>query len=363
MFEYPVKMACGVEFNNKIYMSSIILNGLFEYDIQRESLKYISPFVEESAYYALHKGCLAYGDEIWFIPQHGKKIAVFNTKTEGLSYIKPEYEKEYKSPLDNLPTISYSYGTYETNMLFILPASIDAVNIINMKTKKVESINNVLNQGEYFSAGIYHDGLIHAFTGDGKWRVEINPYKYTAKRFKWDLSIVSDIKWIDETGRYYISSIQSKEIITANKEFSDISTYTIEQDTNEKFGIGYEMVYNHKLYLFPWGCSKTYRFDLDSMKFTKLEIQEEKNIAINYNPVQSDNYIIGTTETVPYIVIMDEKEKTMKTIPMKADMLKIQENVKKAGLDIKKVFWNNDHLIINEKNVNLSDFITFVDGL
>lgn len=363
MIKYSVNMACGAEIGNKIYMSSISLNGLFEYDLQEKRLKYLSPFANELPCYAIHRGAISYGDEIWFVPQNGNFIAILNVIDRRIEYLKPEFEKSFLSPFDKLPTISYCFGKFDESKLYILPAAIDAVNIIDMKTRELGTVKNVITDGECICSGIYHAGMIHAFTIDGKWRIEIDPVRLEAKRYSWCGLRVADIKWIDQLKVYFISVFGKYTILTADENFENIETYKYMPEENKKYGTMYMRVSKDGFYLFPWRSACIEKITLSLKKNRSIDLSKMVGDEIFYNPVDSNRYTMGVTVNAPILIVLNENDDEIGILPLKVNIDEIQKQAALCGVEIKDLFWKNDFAIILEEKMGLNGFLEYVRGL
>lgn len=363
MVEYSVNIACGAEIDNKIYMSSISLNGLFEYDLEEKQLRYLSPFLKESPCHAIHRGAVSCDDEVWFVPQHGKYIAVLNRKNGKIDYITPEYEKSFLSPLDKHPTISYCYGKFEESKLYMLPAAVDAVNIIDMKTKQVQAVRNVIAAGEYISAGIYHDGIIHAFTGDGKWRIEIDPVKLEAKRYSWCGYRIVDIKWVDNFGVYCIKILEKNIILTADENFDNIERFEYMQDENETHGTLYMKLSKGGFYLFPWKSTYIVKMSLPLMENRRFEISKKAGDVIFFKLIDSNKYTMGVTENASILIMLNEDKDEVETVSLKVGLEEIQNKAASCGMVLKELFRKDDFAVLPEEKMGLRGFLEYVKNL
>ena len=359
--EYPVRMACGCEFEGKAYFSSLYFNGLFEMDLTKKKLEYVLSFGKEKPCYAIHCGCLKFGSEIWFVPQHGRYISVFDTGSNNLEYIEPQFKDRYLSPLDNLPTICYSYGKIDEENFFLLPAAIDAVNIINVKNKHVTVVEGVIEEGEYICCGVYHEGVIHAFTGDGKWRIEIDTNGLSVQRYEWNRVQVSDIHWITEMNIYCAIRANTSDVYLLDAEFKLIKSITYDGSDKNLHRAGSLLVENQSVWLYPWKSKFLEKIQLEDDAREFIELDNELDEEYLLKPVCSANSVIGVAETSPLLIIFDKDTKTFESVSLNFDVLDVKHKLSGTGIGIRGLFWGRDPFtVINEGDIELYDFINMV---
>lgn len=156
-----LKFNAGVEYDHKLILSSIGINGLWVYDLISHKIIAYRKFEREEKSYAIHRKAFLYRDEAWFIPQNGNYIAIVNLINYEISYMELQYQRLNKKGIDLLNAKTYDGGIIEEQMLYMVPSGIGTLNVIDMKEKKIRKCwdidtgDNVLTHGFYWKKSIY----------------------------------------------------------------------------------------------------------------------------------------------------------------------------------------------------------------
>lgn len=356
--KYRVRIKCGARVGDEIYMSPIHLNGLLKYDLKAGKLDYLFPFENEMVSHSVHNSSFVYGNEVWFTPQNGEYIAIYDTLTGIVEYIKAQYKKKYTAILDGLPTISYFCEKCSDDMAYILPAAVDAINVIDLKTKQVKAIFGVLEDGEYISAGAFHDDVIYAFTGDGKYRIDIDIKNISIRRYGGYGKTIKDIKLINEEKDFVIVTTDGVYIVDESEFINGTELNANKKilSTNNEIGIVHK--YKDSIYLCPWNSQFFYKMDMHSKQVNKVNEHFKENVY--FTPINSNQGIFGVTESHPFLFKVDGKSEEVMEIPLELSFQEIFEKVIEADIKLHNVFWGGEFSIINENNISVESFIRYI---
>lgn len=171
MDELNLRFNTGVKYKERLILSSNEINGMWVYDLIEEKLVYHSKFEKEDNCYAIHRKAFLYKDEAWFIPQNGKYIAVVNLLTYEITYMDLPYESIHEKGMDISGCLTYDGGIIEDRYLYIIPAGIDALSIVDLEKRTIKT---------YYGINKEQDFLAHGFI----WGDSIYLYPWTSLRFK-----------------------------------------------------------------------------------------------------------------------------------------------------------------------------------
>ncbi len=356
MSKYQLMMSCGAVVDNVVYMSSALMNGLFSYDLEKKSIRYLMPFTSELPCYVTHCGAVPFQNEVWFIPQHGENISIYDTCTNQIKLIKPLYTEKYQAPSDGVPSISYFYDKRGNSKLYLLPAAIDALDIIDLESKQIDAIYGVIKQGESLIAGIYHKGVIYAFTSDGKWRVDIDVDNKKVNRHPGFGKAVLDIKWIEKTKTFLMTTADDVMMVAEKSLIQRTGNNSVDKILDVEHKYGYASIYGDYIFLFPWKDHYIGKIDINTLETSEIDIGKSNGV-LYFKPADAGKFIIGVSENLPLLLKIDKDTMAIETIEMDIDFSVIIEKVHEKGIKRQDVFWNNDLSIVSEKMIDIDDFV------
>jgi hypothetical protein len=160
-----INFNAGVRFKNKLILSSIVVNGLWVYDILLDKIVLYKRFEQEQTSYAIHRRAFLYNDEAWFIPQYGNKIAIVDLNHYDISYIEIPFKQFSEDGLKKTQAKTYDGGIFNEHYLYMIPTGIDALNIIDLRDRSVQTFYNV-NDNEVLMHGFFYENKIYAYSED-----------------------------------------------------------------------------------------------------------------------------------------------------------------------------------------------------
>ncbi len=356
MAKVEVRMSAGAQIDDSIYLSAIGMNGLFEYMVSKNELHYLMPFSSEDAAYSLHSCAVAYGYDVWFIPQHGRKVAVYNVRNKNLRYIILKYREVFESPFDQLPTISYK-SVVEGEYLYILPAAIDSLNVVNMSTGEVTAFYNMIKKGESIVYGAYHEGKIQAFTSDGNWRIEVDVLSGIISRYEWNYGPIADIVWNDSVNGFVVGKAGEAKIYIFNDDFSNAEQKTFSD--GECFN-GYMKQLGDKIWLYPWESKKIIKLDINTWKREITDLTPMEDVFLRMRVIYSDSKVAGMATTEGLLFYLDDKSSKWEKIFSYYDTKEMLKKLNEYSFDLRTVFWKKTENLLNEKDYGLDAFIEYI---
>jgi hypothetical protein len=160
-----MKFNAGVKYKDKLILSSIEVNGLWVYDLILDKIVLYKKFEQEEASFAIHRKAFLYNDEAWFIPQYGNKIAIVDLNNYDISYIEIPFKQFSEEGLKKLQAKTYDGGLFNEHYLYTIPTGIDALNIIDLRDRSVQTFYNV-NNNEVLMHGFFYENKICAYSED-----------------------------------------------------------------------------------------------------------------------------------------------------------------------------------------------------
>lgn len=357
MFDLKVCMSGGIEIGDYIYLTSINLNGLFRFDKKKSKLQFLCTFSEEDPSYALYNGAFSYGDEIWFVPQHGKQIAIYNIKTGNIEYVSPVYEEKYEITFDKIHTLAFSSGLIDESHFYILPAGVDAAMIVDMGTREIKTINHIIGKGEYIWTGEYHNGIIHAFTGDGKWRIEINPDTLSYERVEWTDKPVTDVVWNDHWKKYIVSSARENYITIFDENFKNPQIIAYRDSIDGRSLRGRIFSKGKDVFAVIRYSNAIERIDIEK-KSTDRILLENIESQPYFEKVQSNEHIIGISITDNTLVYYENDSQEWCVQLLVADFKEIYDYSVSKGKKPADLFWSGN--VMREGDVSLKGFLEYI---
>ena len=147
-----IPFLAGAKYENKIYFSSLYVNGLFEYDCGTKVCKYLMKFDEKNLTSMLHRKAAIFENQIWFMPWEARKIARYDITNNKMTY--------YDVGCKEGTLLYFDYARYD-NMLFFIPyANNIPIAIIDVKHNIVNLINGISEKEHIAGAGYYNNKLL-----------------------------------------------------------------------------------------------------------------------------------------------------------------------------------------------------------
>lgn len=147
-------MSCAVVVGNYVFFSALDFNALLKMNLLSKKIEYICRFENETRMQRLHVKAFRYKKQIWFVPLFGNYIACFYLDKNKMEYI--EVPKRITGVLgkdifwlhtksDSIRPQFFDAGKVNDEMIYLIPATSDAVVILNMKTGDIRPFYDVVN--------------------------------------------------------------------------------------------------------------------------------------------------------------------------------------------------------------------------
>lgn len=149
-----IPFLAGAKYKNKIYFSSLYVNGLFEYDCSTRVCKYLMKFDEKYLSSMLHRKAAIFEDQIWFMPWEASKIVRYDITNNQLFY--------YDVGCKEGALLYFDYARYD-NMLYFIPYEDNiSIAVIDEKHNTVNLIDGISEETHIAGAGYYNNKLLLA---------------------------------------------------------------------------------------------------------------------------------------------------------------------------------------------------------
>lgn len=179
--KYKIPFACGVMYQEKLYISSIAGNDLFQYDWMTGKLSYFLSFDEEKDVEYLYRCAIIYKNKAWFIPQCAEKIAVVDLETRNVDYIKVNYKW-----IESRVSFKFSTaGIFENHFLYLVPYDIDTLLIINMLTGEVIEHNGISSHEQKYCDAVYINEWLYLIPWTASSALKLYVKNGERKAFSW----------------------------------------------------------------------------------------------------------------------------------------------------------------------------------
>jgi hypothetical protein len=294
-----IEFHAGIEYKNKLYLSAVYMNGLFEYDLNTEKVRYIKHFDNENKCRGLHRYAFLYKNEAWFVPEHADNIAVLNLDTLTLTYIKLPVEN-YD---DSITCAKYfKGGNINDNQYFLIPAAMENILIIDLKNKNIETYSINKKKGECYSEGYFYNGTIFMYAMNGKYYLKYNLLSKTYEK------VEVEYEKYTYTGMYVdnLSNIlwyapgTGDNILIRNIANNGQKQLHIEIDTNGENGLlKFNWIIPYKQFLFMCGCEIDKILRIDRMTYNLQIIDMNKTR-------KNDNYYIKMDSNEKLVITCDD---------------------------------------------------------
>lgn len=219
----------GVEYKNKVFFSAFNINGLFEMDLETNSINFLKLFEKEEIKPRLHRAAFIYENEAWFIPQEAEYITCVNLDTFDVEYYNPVYNiASFDRKNDSHYHMFFTGHVILGRYILLVPGEIDTFLIIDMKTHLMHPVfvNKDIREKKFSDAQVI-DNKLWMFPWEGD---EILIYNFINKEIE---SINCGYRNHDydsviyESGKLWFAPNEAKQIMcidiaTMTKYFLDI---------------------------------------------------------------------------------------------------------------------------------------------
>lgn len=286
-----VRFNAGIEYDNKLVLSSIDINGLWIYDLLQKKIVAYKRFEKERKSFAIHRKAFLYNNEAWFLPQNGEYIAIVNLCNYEISYMEMKYMNRNMKGIEMLNSKVYDGGIIEERYLYVVPSGIDTVNIIDLKEKEIIT-----------TRCIEEDVLAHAFY----WGNVLYLYGMEGKLKKMDITTgeiesVDLINNIDQEATYGEAVVDTKHAIAyigPGKNNSFITCVDLKKNKKYEILLGetiqteYAKCIGDRIWF--WGCTvnKVIIYDLNTKEIEIRRLHDNNNAVYVFIDSKHDNMVL-----------------------------------------------------------------------
>ncbi len=338
MKEIGLWFNAGVEYQGKVYASAVRINGLFEVDLVTEKIKYIKRFSREESCLAIHRCAFLYGKEAWFIPQNGTYIAVVKLDTLEIIYLDPPYKRINENALLAKNAVYYSGNIIGGRYLYLIPVNIDALLIVDMKTKQMYPYYNVSTPDDYHLFGGYENGCVYLFPYNGKEIIEVNLSTGIKRKMTWKYGVYNYAEGIKYGNKYLICPFEADHILILDMETGENKRVPLGKYYDEECTFGQIAIYKDKIFLLPCQADRILIFDIKTRAFSEICLPEDimVNGKIGLTKIYSEKHIICASFSKNVMILYDAQSEGFRTIKLS---IGIEELIKDIEQELGKSFW------------------------
>lgn len=160
----------AVIIDNDVFFSALNFNALLKMNLMSGKTEYVCKFEKEVEMQRLHVSAFSYGKQIWFIPLFGEFIARYDADKGKMEYFDVPRKIVGKLGTDIfwLPTCKgearpqfFDAGKIDDRKLYLVPATSDAVIILDMETGDISSFYGIVDVAhELMGAGALCDNKL-----------------------------------------------------------------------------------------------------------------------------------------------------------------------------------------------------------
>lgn len=358
MSKVDLRFNAGVEYKEKIFASAVDINGLFQVDLITHELTYVKLFSKEKACFAIHRTAFLYGNEAWFIPQNGRYIAVVNLDTLDIEYLEPPFRRINEEAISKVNSVYYSGDIFEGKYLYLIPANIDALLVIDLETKKLYPYYDVSVGNEYFLYGIYANSSIYMWPGTGSTVMELNLKTNTKRRFSWEYPIETFADAVCWKNKIWFAPFRANFILMVDLKTKETEKISIQKDCSSEFTYEQIKIFGDKLFFIPFQGDKILELNPDSKEISERYLSQNllEDGANGFCNIFSQNNIVLASYKKNVILIYDKEQSDLQTIHICIDRKDLIKGIRNNE-DLRYGDFLNKDILERENYVGLEDCI------
>lgn len=364
-----LRFNAGVEYKGKIYASTIGINGLFELDLETKTIEYIKRFSKEKACFAIHRCAFLYGKEAWFIPQNGKYISVVNLDTMEIEYLKPPYRRINEDSVSRINAVYYSGNIIKGRFLYLIPANIDAMLLIDLETKKMYPYYDVSKQEDYHAYGEYENGCIYLFPFNGNRILEVELRTNRRRKLPWRYPVDKYGEIVKCNNKFWFAPLNADHILVLDLQTGEKEKIHL----NEYYSVDclYEQIIclGSTMLLVPFQADKILMLDVKSKQLSATYLSDDllnqgKN---GFTKIYSENNIILASYSKNVVLIYDRKKEDFRILKLGIELEGLVNAVRQEkndeNWDLEKFFWKDfdfSNMFYDEEHLSVDNYIRFI---
>lgn len=269
-----MRFQAGVEYKGKLYASATYINGLFLLDLNTEKITYIKAFSKEKNCYAIHRTAFLYKNEAWFIPQQGQYIAVVNLDTMHMEFIEPPFRKINKKAVSRINAVYYSGGIFGDQYLYLIPANIDALLILDLESRAVYPYYDVSTEDAYYLFGAYADGALYLtpYIGNSLLKIDLR----TNKRFQysWKYSPESFLDILCYKNSLWLTPYRSDNILCFDLNTEKTEEIPLKEIFDPECTYEQVQIYKNSIFFIPFQADAILEFHADNKEIRQIYLKQ-----------------------------------------------------------------------------------------
>lgn len=357
----------GVEYKGAIYASAKEINGLFRLDLATQEVTYIKRFNKEKNEWAIYREAFLYNNEAWFIPGKGEYIAIVNLDTFEIEYFRIPFKRiDQEAILQGNGAYSSVYSSgdvFAHKFLYLIPANIDALLLIDMETKELYPYYEVARTKEFFKNGVYINQNIYLYSKRENSLIKLN--LRTKEKNQCPLPRENGLYegMIYYKNKLWLISSDGDHFFVIDLETQKGERVLIKRSCDKRLTYHDFFIRKNELFLLPCSGNKILKYDLETGGIMHIDIDHGwiQSGGVRLKRIWSLNKIILVCMINKIILIYDEIKKDFQKIS-----LDIERSLLLQTLQEKKVSLNMEGFKINgyyiEGILGIEDLMTRIVG-
>lgn len=353
-----IAFSCGIEYKGYLYIASGFGNELFQYDIEKQELKYLMDFEKEKDTGYLYRCIVLYKNKACFIPQCAENIAIVNLDTLETSYI----PLQYKWIQTKIKLKCSGAGIFEDHFLFVIPYDIDALMIVDLETLETKCYYDISDNTEPYIDAVYKEGFLYCIPWMAEKILQINLETEERKMLDWPYKRMtySEAIWDEEKGSMWLIPSKASYLIKYNIEKKEIQKIQIDNETNSD---GQDLKYYYgarhlsKIFVFPFKKEHVVAYDMESKQIRHYNFELPEVLTPFFKPF-GNNALWGVIERTNRLYWYNEEKDCFDTFPLSADYDEAYQ--KKIQSRLKEQLKQNENIIMENQVQRLQDFLEII---
>lgn len=344
MSRINLSFIAGVVYREKIYASTREVNGLFQLDLITHEISCIKIFSKEKTDRSIYRMAFLYKNEAWFIPGRGRNIAVVNLDTLDIDYYKVPFKEINEEALSQskgvYSSVYSSGGMIAHKFLYLIPANIDALLIVDLETRQFYPYYGVAGPQNFLKTGVYIKENIYILPEKGNNLIKIKLRTKEQSYYPYLKSCRSCMGIVYYDNKLWTVSSQKKCITTLDLDTQEEQSFLLGEDIEQSLRYNEMFMDGNEIFLLPRTGNKILKINLDTEKTDQINLSPEtvKNGSIGLRKVFSSKKIILDCLSNSSILIYDKDNRTLQEIGLSIEKSILLEKMaeEKVSLDIKR---------------------------
>ena len=364
MSKMNLSFLAGVEYCGKIYASAREVNGLFQVDLVTKEISYKKIFLKEKTDWAIYRMAFLYKNEAWFIPGRGKYITVVNLDTLNIDYFEVPFKWINKEALAQNKSVYSSGGMIDQKFLYLIPANIDTLLVIDLERKKLYPYYDVANPEEILQVGVCVKESIYMLSERKNNMIKINLRTKAMERYSCPWSCKAYAGIVHHDTELWCVSCYGDYIFSIDLDTQKIKEILLERDFYEKFMYHELIIEEDELFLLPRADCKILKINMDTMEtkvlYFETGLTRNRNVALR--KLSSSNTIIMDCFANNSILVYDKIKGVFQEFKLSIEKEILLKKMKEENisLNIERLRCNGNY---KEGLLGIEDFVEKIVNL